>query len=123
MDKIRVETLKKKIAYDLVNTFDWSTIITLCLQDHINRTELETMLKYGGEYMGHTTQRHSTSVIMKYQKMITDAVYNTDVRCMNKLIDAMKHKSLLPKWIRQGNYLVDMDDNCEWCLFKKGENE
>lgn len=24
---------------------------------------------------------------------------------------------------RQGNYLVDMDDNCEWCLFKKGENE
>lgn len=40
MDKIRVETLKKKIAYDLVNSFDWSIIITLCLQDHINRTEL-----------------------------------------------------------------------------------
>lgn len=47
MDKIRVETLKKKIAYDLANSFDWTTVIALCLQDHINRTELETMLKYG----------------------------------------------------------------------------
>lgn len=123
MNKIRLETLKKKVADDLARSFDWTTVIALALQDHINRTELETMLKYGGEYMGHTIQRHSTSVIMKYQKIVTDAVYNTDVRCVHKLVAAMKHKSLLPKWIREGDYYVDMDDNCEWCLFRNEEGE
>lgn len=118
MNKISFETVKKNIAYELSKNPNWGSIVLLSLQDHIERTQIETMLKYGNSYEGYTCDGHSVSVVKKCQKLITDAVMNTDVRCVGKLIQEVKNNRMFPKWLREGNYSIDMNENCEWYLFK-----
>lgn len=120
MNRVNFETLKKNVARELVNNLDWNIVAMLCLQDHIDRTQLETMLNNKDSIDGHPTRcnRHFESVFKKYQKLIFDTVMRTDIRCIDKLIEMSKNKMIFPKFIRDGYYSIDMDGN-DWYIVKK----
>lgn len=120
MNRVNFETLKKNVARKLVNNLDWNIVAMLCLQDHIDRTQLETMLNNKDSIDGHPTRynRHFDAVYRKYQKIIFDAVMNTDIRCIDKLMELPKNKMIFPKFIRDGYFYIDMDGS-DWYIVKK----
>jgi predicted house-cleaning noncanonical NTP pyrophosphatase (MazG superfamily) len=107
---MKYETLKSNICRNLKSPrFEDLGVISIAL---IKNNELKDIIdKYSqGSYV--------RAIDKKAKEEICKIINNYDIREVHNLIDIFKN--IIPqKWLKNGNYTIEQNDNADWILIKK----